>query len=66
MFTVTLTELIVDYLFEVICVHGSCVIITGTIVAMEKIPGVLTKDHILVIEAERDRIEEDLRQCVNY
>ena len=38
--------------------------VTGTIVAMEKVPGILTKDHIHVIEAERDKVEEDLRQYI--
>lgn len=28
---------------------------------MEKVPDVLTKEHIHVIESERDKIEEDLK-----
>ena len=46
--------------------HGMALIedsihFSGTIVAMEKAPGILKREHIAIIEAERDAIEKDLK-----
>ena len=35
---------------------------TGTIVAMEKVPGILKEEHKAIVEAERDNIERDLNE----
>lgn len=34
----------------------------GTIVAMEKVPGILKREHIAIIENERDAIEQDFKE----
>ena len=34
----------------------------GTVVAMEKKPGILSEQHVAIIERQRDKIETELKQ----